>query len=159
MEKYEVKIFSTAKQDLLEIIDYLNTLSPETALRYYDKLTEEIGGLSHMPERCPRPRDLALAAKGYRYLIVENYLVFYTISGQTVQIQRILYGRRNYQNILLRLVAGNAFAFPAACYPPVMRVRISFVKVITMPPAMVRIPLERWEGSWDWRERPTWRMP
>ena len=65
-----------------------------------DKLTEEIGGLSHMPERCPRPRDLALAAKGYRYLIVENYLVFYTISGQTVQIQRILYGRRNYQNIL-----------------------------------------------------------
>ena len=24
MEKYEVKIFSTAKQDLLEIIDYLN---------------------------------------------------------------------------------------------------------------------------------------
>ena len=78
MEKYEVKIFSTAKQDLLEIIDYLNTLSPETALRYYDKLTEEIGGLSHMPERCPRPRDLALAAKGYRYLIVENYLVFYT---------------------------------------------------------------------------------
>ena len=88
MEKYEVKIFSTAKQDLLEIIDYLNTLSPETALRYYDKLTEEIGGLSHMPERCPRPRDLALAAKGYRYLIVENYLVFYTISGQTVQIQR-----------------------------------------------------------------------
>ena len=87
MEKYEVKIFSTAKQDLLEIIDY-------------HKLTEEIGGLSHMPERCPRPRDLALAAKGYRYLIVENYLVFYTISGQTVQIQRILYGRRNYQNIL-----------------------------------------------------------
>ena len=72
MEKYEVKIFPTAKQDLLEIIDYLNTLSPETALRYYDKLTEEIGGLSHMPERCPRPRDLALAAKGYRYLIVEN---------------------------------------------------------------------------------------
>jgi len=31
---------------------------------------------------------------------VENYLVFYTISGQMVQIQRILYGRRNYQNIL-----------------------------------------------------------
>ena len=45
MEKYEVKIFSTAKQDLLEIIDYLNTLSPETALRYYDKLTEEIAML------------------------------------------------------------------------------------------------------------------
>ena len=159
MEKYEVKIFSTAKQDLLEIIDYLNTLSPETALRYYDKLTEEIGGLSHMPERCPRPRDLALAAKGYRYLIVENYLVFYTISVHRVLSPRFLLGGGKYQNFLLFCVAGTDLAFPAACYPPVMRVRISFVKVITMPPAMVRIPLERWEGSWDWRERPTWRMP
>lgn len=35
----------------------------------------------------------------------------------------------------------------------------SLVKVITIPPAMVRMPLERWEGSWDWKDRPTWRMP
>ena len=32
-------------------------------------------------------------------------------------------------------------------HPPVIKVRISRVKVITMPPAMVSIPLERWEGS------------
>ena len=42
---------------------------------------------------------------------------------------------------------------------PVIKVRISLVKVMTMPPAMVRMPLERWEGSWDWKDRPTWRMP
>ena len=46
-----------------------------------------------------------------------------------------------------------------SAYAPVIRVRISFVKAITIPPAMVSIPLERWEGSWDWRDRPTWRMP
>ena len=100
MEKYEVKIFSTAKQDLLEIIDYLNTLSREAALRYYDLLTEEIASLATMPERCPRPKDLALAAKGYRYLAVKNYLVFYVVSGDTVQIRRILYGRRDYLSLL-----------------------------------------------------------
>ena len=49
-----------------------------------------------------------------------------------------------------------ALAFPQ---PPVMRVRISFVKVMTMPPAMVSIPLARWEGSWLLRDRPSWRMP
>ena len=90
MGSYKVKIYPTAQQDLLEIIDYLNTLSPEAALRYYDLLTEQIASLSQMPERCPKPKDLALAAKGYRYLMVENYLVFYTISGDTVQIHRIL---------------------------------------------------------------------
>ena len=100
MESYKVKIYPTAQQDLLEIIDYLNTLSPAAALRYYDLLTEQIASLSQMPERCPKPKDLALAAKGYRYLIVENYLVFYTVSGDTVQIHRILYGRRDYRLLL-----------------------------------------------------------
>ena len=98
--EYKVKIYPAAKQDLLDIIDYLNTLSPDTALRYYDLLTDEIAGLSHTPERCPHPKDLALAAKGYRYLIVRNYLVFYVVTGDTVQIRRILYGRRDYGSLL-----------------------------------------------------------
>ncbi len=100
MERYKVKIYPSAQQDLRDIVDYLNTLSPSAALRYYDKLTEEIASLSTMPERCPRPRDLALAAKGYRYLIVENYLIFYVVSGGMVQIRRILYGRRDYRALL-----------------------------------------------------------
>ena len=100
METYKVVIYPTAKQDLLDVIDYLNTLSPDVALRYYDLLAEEIESLSTMPERCPRARDLALAAKGYRYLIVKNYIVFYVVSGDTVQIRRILYGRRDYQALL-----------------------------------------------------------
>ena len=100
MEKYKVKIYPAAKQDLLDIVDYLNTLSQDTALRYYDLLIEEIAGLSSMPERCPRPKDLALAAKGYRCLLVKNYLVFYVVVRDTVQIRRILYGRRDYSSLL-----------------------------------------------------------
>ena len=100
MEKYNVRIYPTAKKDLLDIIDYLNTLSPDAALRYYDKLTTEITTLADMPCRCPKPRDLALAAKGYRYLIVENYLVFYVVEGDVVQIRRILYAKRDYKALL-----------------------------------------------------------
>ena len=97
---YKVKIYPAARQDLSDIVDYLNTLSQEAALKYYDLLTEEILSLREMPERCPHPRDLALAAKGYRYLIAGNYLVFYVVSGDTVQIRRILYGRRDYKLLL-----------------------------------------------------------
>ena len=100
METFKVKIYPAAKQDLMDVVDYLNTLSPDAAMRIYDKITQEIMSLSQMPDRCPRPRDLALAAKGYRYLIVENYLVFYVVSHDIVQIRRILYGRRNYQQLL-----------------------------------------------------------
>lgn len=100
MDSYEIKIYPAAKQDLLDIIDYLNTIAPDAALRYYDQLTEQIASLAQMPERCPHPKDLALAAKGYRYLIVQNYLVFYIVSGRTVQIRRILYGKRDYRTLL-----------------------------------------------------------
>ena len=100
METYKIRIFPTAKQDMEDVIAYLNTLSPDAALRYYDLLVEEIASLAKMPERRPRPKDLALAAKGYRYLIVKNYLVFYVVAGDTVQIRRILYARRDYQSLL-----------------------------------------------------------
>ncbi len=99
-QHYSVRIYPSAEQDLCEIVRYLNTLSPDVALHYYDMLVEGIASLSTMPERCPHPRDLALTAKGYRYLIVKDYLVFYMVVGDTVQIRRILYGRREYHSIL-----------------------------------------------------------
>ena len=100
MEQYKAVIYPTAKQDLLDIVDYLNTLSPAAAMNYYDRLVDGIASLSQLPDRCPHPRDLALAAKGYRYLKVGSYLVFYVVSGNEVQIRRILYGRSNYQALL-----------------------------------------------------------
>lgn len=99
-QNYKVRLYPTAEQDLIGIINDLNNLSPNAALQYYDLLTEQIASLSSMPERCARPRDLVLAAKGYRYLIVKKYLVFFIVVEDTVQIHRILYGRSDYQSIL-----------------------------------------------------------
>jgi len=75
MDKYKVKIYPAAQMDLNDIVSYLNTLSPQAAIRYYDLLVEKIGSLVEIPERCPFVRDIALKAKGYRYLIVENVVI------------------------------------------------------------------------------------
>ena len=100
MDKYKVKIYPAAQMDLNDIVSYLNTLSPQAAIRYYDLLVEKIGSLAEMPERCPFVRNIALKVKGYRYLIVENYLVFFVVKGDTVQIRRILYNKRQYKGLL-----------------------------------------------------------
>ena len=100
MEHYKIKIYTAARQDLCDIVAYLNTLSQETAEKYYDQLIREIADLAQFPERHPHPRDLALKAKGYRYLLVKNYYVFYIVKGETVQIRRILYARRDYGSLL-----------------------------------------------------------
>lgn len=100
MDKYRIKIYPSAKTDLKDLISYLNTLSPQAALKYYDLIVEKIGNLAEMPERCPFVREVALKAKGYRYLIIENYLVFFVVKTGTVQIRRIIYGKRNYEWLL-----------------------------------------------------------
>ena len=100
MGKYKVKILPKAQEDMLEIVDYLNSLSEAAAVRYYDLIVEKISSLSDMPERCPIARDTQLRLRGYRYLAVEKYLVFFVVIGNTVQIRRILYGRRQYNELL-----------------------------------------------------------
>ncbi|SFG34987.1 addiction module toxin, RelE/StbE family [Desulfotomaculum arcticum] len=100
MEKYRLLLFPSAKQDLQDIVDYVNELSPDAALKLYDEIVEGIGSLSQMPERCPLMKSPVLRAKGYRALIVYNYLVFYVVNGKQVEIRRILYGRRRYEFLL-----------------------------------------------------------
>jgi plasmid stabilization system protein ParE len=102
MGRYKIRIYSHAKADLKDIISYLNTLSPQVAIRYYDLIVEKISSLSEMPERCPFVRDVVLKAKGYRYLIIEGYMVFFVIRSDTVQIRRIIHGRRNYGMAVMR---------------------------------------------------------
>ena len=100
MEQYKVKIFPTAQSDLRDIAEYLNTLSPDAAIRYYDLIIEKVGTLTTMPERCPLAKDTQLRLRGYRTLLVKNYIVFYVINGKTVEIRRILYARRQYEGLL-----------------------------------------------------------
>ena len=100
MEPYEVKIFSSAQNDLREIVDYLNTLSHVVAIRYYDLIVEKIGTLATMPERCPPARDTQLRLRGYRTLLIKNYIVFYVINGKTVEVRRILFARRQFERLL-----------------------------------------------------------
>jgi len=100
MEKYKINIFPAAQSDLNDIVDYLNTLSPGSAIHYYDLIIEKVGTLTIMPERCPLAKDTQLRLRGYRVLLVKNYFIFYVINGKVVEIRRILYARRQYEGLL-----------------------------------------------------------
>ena len=100
MERYKIKIFPTAQSDLKTIVDYLNTLSPNAAVQYYDLIIEKVGTLQTLPERCALARDTQLRLRGYRLLHIKNYVVFFVINGNTVEIRRILYAKRQYEQLL-----------------------------------------------------------
>ena len=100
LEEYSVKIYPAAQGDLRDIVEYLNTISPDAAIRYYDLIIEQIGTLTTMPERCSLVKDTQLRLRGYRMLLVKNYIVLYVVKGKTVEVRRILYARRQYEMLL-----------------------------------------------------------
>jgi hypothetical protein len=37
---------------------------------------------------------------GYRFLVVQNYLIFYTIEDQIIWVHRIIHGTREFLSLL-----------------------------------------------------------
>ena len=104
MDEYNVIVETTADSDLRSILRYITeTLKePVAAKRIYFSIKEKISNLDHMPQRHPTVRDETLANRGVRWMPAENYSVFYVIneSERKVKVLRILYNRRDWQNLL-----------------------------------------------------------
>lgn len=104
MEKYRVYISEPAENDLRNIVRYISAQlsAPITALKKTDIIEKAINELAFMSQKCPFVVDERLAMLGYHKLVVKNYTVFYTIDekSKVVDIERILYARRNWRCIL-----------------------------------------------------------
>jgi len=104
MMKYNLVIAEAAEADLDGIVDYISyeLKEPTTALKQLARIQEAMATLEELPERYSLVQDKYLAAKGIRKLPIDNYLLFYTVnkSTNTVNIVRVLHGRRNWESIL-----------------------------------------------------------
>ena len=104
MAKYRVDVSESAENDLRDIVRYIASQlsAPVSALHMMELFEEAMAGLSDLPQRCPLVVDDRLSQMGYRKLIVENYVVFFSIDekNKVVDVERILYGRRNWLRII-----------------------------------------------------------
>jgi len=99
MDKYTVLISPAAQSDFLGVIEYLDTLTHEDSEQYYNQFMDEAETLRSEPKNCPFARDSQLRLRGYRILSVADYLFFFIISRNTVEIRRILYAKRQYDRL------------------------------------------------------------
>lgn len=102
MKKYDIEYSKEAKQDLIGIKQYIkyNLQEPETAQSLILKIREEISNLKNNPEIHSVIDDDIIRKQEIRKLIVDNYIVFYRIKNNNIEIVRIMYGRRNWINLL-----------------------------------------------------------
>jgi len=100
ISKFQVRLLRIAEEDFTEIISFIASDNLTAADALAEKIEKYLQSLSANPNIGRKPRDEEIKNLGYRYLIVQNYLIFYTIEGRTVLIHRILHGARNYKTIL-----------------------------------------------------------
>ena len=91
-----------AQQDLLNIRQYIETelANPAAARRTIERMLKAIRQLEQFP-LSGAPLQYNGADTGYRYVTSGNYVAFYIGTHATVQVVRVLYGRRDTIRILL----------------------------------------------------------
>jgi plasmid stabilization system protein ParE len=101
---YKIHITKAAERDLISAADYIEfTLcNPQAADALLNRADQLISSLSNHPERYAIVDDPVLRGWAIRFVQVNNYLAFYTVSekDQTVHIVRFLYGKRDWMSIL-----------------------------------------------------------
>jgi toxin ParE1/3/4 len=89
-----VKATPLAEADLDEIWLFIATDSVERADKFIDKLTERFVTLARLP-RAGRSRSEI--KKGLRSFSFRNYVIFYSLAGDDVIIERVLHGSRDVE--------------------------------------------------------------
>lgn len=104
MTEYKIVIEKTAEKDLVGILSYISyTLhEPNIAIKVYSTIKKEILSLNKMPFRHAVISEEPYNSMGVRKIPVENYVAFYVVdeNEKTVHIFRVLYKRREWQNLL-----------------------------------------------------------
>jgi len=99
MDKYRVMLYPRAYRDISSIYEYiaLQKLAPQNAKGQTDRIKKAIIGLEWMPQSHQERLVGRYAGKGYRQLLVDNYVAIFRMDedAKTVYVVTVQYQGRN----------------------------------------------------------------
>lgn len=105
--EYSYRFTDKAKQDLDEILQYIavDLDNPLAAKRLFEKIFQKIDVATSFPESGTLVDNEFLVDKTVRKMLADQYVIYYKISreAKTVFIIRIVYGKRNLDEILRQI--------------------------------------------------------
>ena len=98
----EIKLSPEAITDLQQIKAYIaeELCNVQAAVNTVATITKRIRMLADFPDSGASLSSIVDFETDYRFLVCGNYTAFYRTENQTVHIIRVLYGRRNFMQIL-----------------------------------------------------------
>ena len=107
----QLHLSPAAQADLTEIKEYISEdlENPIAATATISRIMEQIRSLNGQAFIGTPLSAIADIGSDYRFLVSGNYLIFYRAYGAEVYIDRVLYGRRDYLQVLFEETAeGNS---------------------------------------------------
>ncbi len=101
MHNYKIEYAEIYETDLFNILDYIALDNINAALTFSDEIAKIISSLNEFPFKGSNSDDPNLRLKGYRKLIVGNYIIFYVPypEEEIIYVHRILSAKLDYQNL------------------------------------------------------------
>jgi toxin ParE1/3/4 len=96
----EIRFLSIAQDDLRDIIDFISIQNTQAAEKLVTRIEKILATLSTHPYAGRISDDEELLRMGYRYLVIDNYLIYYVTEGTQVWIHRIIHGARERKPLL-----------------------------------------------------------
>lgn len=101
---YRLIVSREAHADIDEITEYIagKLHNPQAASGFLDDVDKSYRSVVKNPHLYALCTDERLRDKGYRRITIKNYLIFYRVdeAEKTVYIVRVIYGPRDYANLL-----------------------------------------------------------
>jgi plasmid stabilization system protein ParE len=99
---YKLNFSKNFKNDVKSSVNYIkNTLqAPMASEKLKDEIRKAYKKIKQNPYMCPIVPNSYLANMGFRFTKVKNYMLFYIIEVNEINIIRFSYGRRDWINII-----------------------------------------------------------
>lgn len=99
---YKLRFLPLFEDDLNEIVDYITfeLQNPTAAERLVDDVQQAIMERLPFAESFEPYRSSRNRKYPYYRIPVKNYTIFYVVIGDTMEVRRILYSRRDWMNMM-----------------------------------------------------------
>jgi len=98
----EIKISDDAYNDIEEMFSYISADNRKAAIELRKRIYTGIKGLKDFPFKYPvvQQEDAPGAQRGYKYIVINPYIVFYRVLDDSIIVARVLHSRQNWLHMI-----------------------------------------------------------
>ena len=100
--KYEIRYTSSFINQFNSILKYfVNKLNNKIAAEnFYKKVVREIEKRSESPESYEKYSEIKKRKNAYYRIYVNNYTIFYIVKDNAMELRKIIYSKRDFNNLI-----------------------------------------------------------